>query len=236
MREYGVNSIQPLLDKANRALTDLDRIIDDNNRLYLSQLKDDDIRSTVYQDIKVSVGVYAFELATIAKHYLHYNWWDEIGLSNLTNEQKMANVSRMHEVTLFGSFHMAYAAYESALRQIHYSLDSKCCTESTAGIWNLRTCLMKRTSVTINGSCFPFLSAIRNTIHNAGVYRNAVQKTVSYTFSGKVYSFEHMKPFSFLYPDVLIDLMMSFTSELRPILASPTTMSIPYVQNLYRQI
>lgn len=235
MREYQVDSIIALLDKTNASLVQLDQIIAENNRIYSLRLIDDDIRNTVYQDIKVVIGVYTFQLVTIARHHLHYKWWDEIGLSNLTNDQKMSNVSRIHELTLFGVFHMAYATYESALRQIHYCLDDKCCNRSSSNINPLRKCLLNRLSV-MDDSCFPFLSAIRNTIHNAGVYRNLKSENASFIFKGQEYNFEHMKPFSFLYPDLLIDLVMSFTEELKPIIESPTVVKIPYVQNIYRQI
>ncbi len=204
-----------------------------------SSLHEEDMRSTALQRLSTVVLTYVIGLAVIRNHLLHFDWWDTNWGSGLSNDQKMANATTFYSSLSFSTFLSAFSILEALIRQVLYASDPKACNESTNGYWKVRTYLFKN-QLDLNhsdyASLFQLISAIRNCVHNQGVYRDIKNKKLIIEHNGIRYTFLHMVPPNCLQPENLVALLSEMGGVMFDIVSDPNIIALDRVEDRYEKL
>ncbi|MBD1843077.1 hypothetical protein H6F89_06590 [Cyanobacteria bacterium FACHB-63] len=238
MYKYDVNSAEQIITGAHKLVlecvahaTDITQIID--------SCHENDLRPFVFKRFAVIIHNYMLSFFFIKDSLLHYAWWDSIGYSNLTNEQKMVNASSFFESTTFSTFHALYMVCESSLRLLNKAFDSTVLDESTGGIYKVRKHLYENflsISYSQHSNFYQFTSLIRNCTHNGGVYRNPNLPNLSVNYRGNSYSFTHNQPPNFISVELMFELSRDSIQVMYEIILDPNVISLPFIEDLYNRL
>ena len=181
-------------------------------------------------------------LATVfvAQCLLHYEWWDSIECTGLTQQQKMDNAARFWESSVFAAFHQSYSVFEAFCRQLLYSFDPKAERETTFGFYNVAKTLSGKYLLELDcqdyRSFFYLLAALRNCIHNNGVYRNTKYPQLEIVYKGEKYVFKHMVPPNCVEPRFLIDTIKDVIDLIEKLASLKKVQDLDSVEDLYSRL
>ena len=200
---------------------------------------EEDMRSTSLERLSAVVHTYVLGLVVIRKHLLHFDWWDKNWGSGLSNDQKMAKASTFYSSLSFSAFLSAFAILEALIRQVLYASDPDACNESTSRYRKVRTCLFERHLALKHSdyeSLFDLISAMRNCIHNQGVYRDIKHRKLIIEHNGSRYTFLHMVPPNCLQPENLIARVSEMGGVMFDIVSDPKVGALDRLEDPYEKL
>ena len=139
----------------------------------------------------------------------------------------------------FSTFLSAFSILEALIRQILYTFDPHACNESTDGYWKVRTYLFQHHLGLAHSdytSLFQLISAIRNCVHNQGVYRDIKNQKLIVEHKDIRYTFLHMVPPNCVQPENSIALLSEMGGVMFDIVSDPHVVALDRVEDGYEKL
>lgn len=238
---YNIHKIDSLIIDCHNLLIDILLLKTNLINNELCGVNNEDLRINCFMKLAQIAQNFKLSMIFCRESLLVYDWWDRHGYSNLTNEQKMENASSYWDQIPFSTFQSMFSVVEATLRQIIFSIDSTAVNEATGNFSKIQEELYKHLSIgetehTSHKSYFDLLSAIRNTIHNNGVYRNKSKPENEIEHKGIKYQFKHQHPPNCITAKFLLDMLKQSSEVLKDIITDDTVSRLDEVEDLYKKL
>ncbi|KAA9035541.1 hypothetical protein FW778_21530 [Ginsengibacter hankyongi] len=163
-----------------------------------------------------------------AKNLLHHQWWIENTSFNDSDETLLR--MEFQNFIKLGLFHFSFSAIESTLRCIMRGIDPSAHFGAAVEFKRIYDDLIRNrlTAIRIDFiELLDFFSALRNTIHNNGIYFHKSGNSISRTFKGKSYDFNYGQPIEFASWPLLLEVLSDAANMLIVIVLDTNVISIP---------
>jgi len=191
-----------------------------------------DGRLTAFAKISNVLTAAEFAVLFLERHLSDATWWAVTFTQRPSPPDATIIVTEFSQFSKDGLLQGAFGAVESSLRVILRALDSAACNRGTAEFKSVYDCLLRSKLVPPNLDdvvLLDFARALRNTVHNNGVYYHRLAAEVDLRYRGRLYSFRQGLPVEFADWELVIKLVDDLVGLLERVVTNGVVDRIPSI-------
>jgi len=189
---------------------------------------ENDARLTVFSKLTNVLLTFTLGLVFLDRHLTNRDWWASASNVPFSDEQMSRTCAEFDMFLRIGLMQDGFHAVESSFRIFTHSLDPEACGEATAPFEGVAKFLLSRLQLYDVIPLFDLWRAIRNTMHNNGLYRPPSRTDREVVHKGRSFQFKYGQPVDFVTTDFVVALLADVVVALVSIVEAEELAKIPH--------